>query len=147
MVDQPATTGKPVEFEPVHPARLEREWPVFAQILAPAVRQDPRQTLEGLHKRLAEGTDSLVSVSGGASGLIVLQVTSDLVLWTRYAAGFVDGGPKQRVATMRQVVERLETVARQAGCKEHRICGRDWSRIFPDYRPFEGQRNGLSKEL
>lgn len=136
-----------MDFEPVDVARIERDWPVISEILAPAVRQDPRQTMEGLHKRLAEGTDSLVAVRGGAQGLIVLQVTSDLVLWTRYAAGFVSGGPKQRVATMRQVVERLETVAREAGCKEHRICGRDWSRILPDYRPFEGQQNGLSKEL
>jgi hypothetical protein len=136
-----------MQFDPIEPSRIEAQWPVIAEILAPAVRQDPRQTLEGLHKRLAEGTDSLVGVSGEASGLIVIQVTTDLVLWTRYAAGFVAGGPKQRLRTIRQIAEHIETVAREAGCKEHRICGRDWSRILPDYRPFEGHRNGLSKEL
>jgi hypothetical protein len=136
-----------MQFDPVETSRIEAQWPVIAAILAPAVRQDPRQTLEGLHKRLAEGTDSLVAVSGEASGLIALQVTSDLVLWTRYAAGFVEGGPKQRLRTIREIVGHLETVARDAGCREHRICGRDWSRILPDYRPFEGHRNGLSKEL
>lgn len=136
-----------MQFDPIEPSRIEAQWPVIAEILAPAVRQDPRQTLEGLHKRLAEGADNLVSVSGEASGLIVLQVTTDLVLWTRYAAGFVEGGPKQRLRTLRHIVEHIETVAREVGCKEHRICGRDWSRILPDYRPFEGHRNGLSKEL
>jgi hypothetical protein len=136
-----------VQFEHVEPSRIERLWPVIAEILAPAVRNDPRQTMEGLHKRLASGADSLLEISGPGHCLMVLEVSSDLVCWTKYLAGTIEGGPKARVAIIREAVRRVETVARDAGCTEHRLCGRDWQRILPDYKPFEGRRNGLTKEL
>jgi hypothetical protein len=137
-----------MQFVHVDPARIEREWPVYAEILAPAVRSDPRQTLEGLRKRLAAGADSLLEVAGPGHCLIVLEVSSDLVCWTKYLAGTIEGGPKARLAIMRQAIEHIEAVARAAGCTEHRLCGRDsWARILPDYRPFEGHPNGLTKEL
>lgn len=136
-----------MQFVHVDPARIEREWPVIAEILAPAVREDPRQTLEGLHKRLAAGADSLLEITGPGHCLMVIRLSDDLVCWTKYLAGRIDGGPKARIALMRGAVRHLETVARDAGCIEHRICGRDWHRILPDYEPFDGLRNGLKKEL
>lgn len=103
--------------------------------------------MEGLRKRIANGADQLVEVGGEASGLIVLSVTGDLVCWTRYAGGVVTGGPKRRIKTIRAVMAWIEQAAKGAGCKQHRICGRDWSRLFPDYSPFEGFPNGMTKEL
>ena len=136
-----------MQFVHVEPSRIEAHWPVIADILAPAVRNDPRQTMEGLHKRLAAGADSLFEISGPGRCLLVLEVASDLVCWTKYLAGTIEGGPKARVALIRAAVEHIETVAKAAGCTEHRLCGRDWARILPDYKPFEGLRNGLTKEL
>ncbi len=136
-----------MQFEHVEPARIEREWPAIAEILAPAVQGDPKQTLEGLHKRLAAGADSLIEISGPGRCLLVLEVASDLVCWTKYLAGTIEGGPKARVAIIRAAVEHIETVAKAAGCTEHRLCGRDWARILPTYRPFDGHENGLMKEL
>jgi hypothetical protein len=136
-----------MQFVHVDPARIEREWPVIAEILAPAVRNDPRQTMEGLHKRLADGADSLLDITGPGRCLMVIELTNDLVCWTKYLAGNIEGGPKARVAIIRAAVRHLETVARDAGCTEHRLCGRDWQRILPDYQPFEGHQNGLKKEL
>jgi hypothetical protein len=136
-----------MQFVHVVPERIEAQWPVIAEILAPAVRGDPRQTLEGLHKRLAAGADSLLEISGPGRCLMVIELTNDLVCWTKYLAGTIEGGPKARLAIMRGAVRHIETVARNAGCIEHRLCGRDWSAILPDYRPFDGHPNGLSKEL
>lgn len=135
-----------MQFVHVDQARIEREWPVIAEILVPAVRHDPRQTLEGLHNRLARGADGLIEVTGPGRCLIVVDVTGD-AFWTKYLAGSIEGGPKARIAIMRQAIEHIETIARAAGCTEHRLCGRDWARILPDYEPFEGHRNGLRKGL
>jgi len=136
-----------MQFEHVEPARIERMWPVIAEILAPAVRNDPRQTMEGLHKRLASGADSLLAISGPGQCLMVIEVTSDLVCWTKYLAGSIEGGPKARIAIMRAAVRHLETVARDAGCIEHRLCGRDWQRILPEYTASDGHPNELRKVL
>ncbi len=136
-----------MQFVHVEPARIEREWPVIAEILAPAVRNDPTQTLEGLHKRLASGADSLLDISGPGRCLMVVEVTSDLVCWTKYLAGTIEGGPKARLAIMRAAVEHLETHARAAGCTEHRLCGRDWARVLPHYSAFDGHPNELRKVL
>jgi hypothetical protein len=136
-----------MQFEHVEPARIEREWPAIAEILAPAVRADPKQTLEGLHRRLGAGTDRLLHISGPGSALMVIEVTADLVCWVKYLAGHIEGGPRARVAIIRAGVDHIEAVARQAGCTEIKLCGRDWARILPDYSPFEGHRNGLRKGL
>jgi hypothetical protein len=61
--------------------------------------------------------------------------------------GHLDLGPKQWLRTLRGELTKLETIARDAGCEEMRIAGRDWSRVFPDYTPFDGVRNGLRKAL
>lgn len=103
--------------------------------------------MEGLHERLAASAESLLEITGPCHCLMVIEVTGDLVCWTKYLAGHIDGGPKARVAHIRGAVRHLETYARAAGCTEHRLCGRDWSRILPDYKPFDGHRNGLKKEL
>ncbi len=136
-----------MQFVHVDPARIEREWPAFAEILAPAVRQDPKQTIEGLHRRLAAGAESLLEITGPGHCLMVIELTNDLVCWTKYLAGHIEGGPKARIAIIRTAIEHIEAVAKAAGCTEHRLCGRDWSRLLPGYEPFVGFRNGLRKGL
>lgn len=136
-----------MQFEHVDTARIAQLWPVIAEILAPAVRADPSQTMEGLRNSLAEGSDRLLSISGPGHALMVIKVSSGLTCWIRYLAGNIEGGPKARVKTIRAAVQHLEAVAREAGCTEIQLCGRDWARILPDYEPCNGHPNGLRKGL
>ncbi len=134
-------------FTHVRPERIEAHWPAIAEILAPAMRNDPRQTMEGLHRRLAAGADSLLEITGPGRCLMVIEVDSEMACWTKYLAGNIEGGPRAKIEIIRGAVAHIERFAKEAGCASHRLCGRDWSRILPDYVPFEGYRNGLMKEL
>lgn len=48
---------------------------------------------------------------------------------------------------MRAEMAKLEQVAKDAGCVEMRLGGRDWSRVFPGYEFLMGVKNGLRKAL
>jgi hypothetical protein len=132
------------------PARIERDWPSLSERLWPAVRQDPTYNLAGLYQRLINGSACLFEVNDGASGLWVISLAEEgdnLIAWTTAIAGRIDGGPKRRLAEMRHALRALERTLKIAGVKAHRMCGRDYSRLFPDYQPYAGARNGLQKEL
>lgn len=129
---------------------IEAEWPDIAEFLWPAVRQDPTFSLRDLRWRLLNGFALAFEASEGAEGLWVVSLADEdgkLVAWTTAIAGKIEGGPKARIAAMRGAVLALEETLKQAGVKAHRICGRDYSRLFPDYVPYAGYRNGLTKEL
>ena len=58
--------------------------------------------------------------------------------------------PKAWLQTVRAEMVRLEHIARQAGCKEMRIEGRDWSRVLAGmgYGPWgSGEGHALRKVL
>jgi hypothetical protein len=56
--------------------------------------------------------------------------------------------PKAWLRAVRAEMTKLETIARDAGCAEMRIAGRDWSRVLPDYEPLPGGKpNRLRKRL
>lgn len=132
-------------------ARIDREWEAIEARLQPALVQDPDFDLTALYGRLLDGTALLFEVSDGAAGLWVVSISEEgfdnLVAWTTAIAGQIDGGPKLRLAAMRHAVAALETTLKQAGVKAHRICGRYWGRVLPDYAPLPGFKNGLQKEL
>lgn len=133
----------------MEPARIARLWPVMAELLWPAVRQDPTYSLTGLYSRLMDGSALAFEAGEGAAGLWIVSLGDDdgLVAWTTAIVGKIDGGPKQRIRTMREAVAALEETLKQAGVRAHRICGRDYSRLLPDYVPYLGARNGLEKVL
>lgn len=128
-------------------ARIDREWEAIEARLQPALAHDPEFDLTALYGRALDGSTLIFEVADGAQGLWVVSISDDdgLVAWTTAIAGQIEGGPKQRLASMRHAVAALETTLKQAGVKAHRICGRDWSKVLPDYTPFEGARNGLEK--
>lgn len=135
---------------PVPKERIEAEWGAIAEALWPALRQDPSFSVQGLYNRLMDGSSLLFEASEGASGYWVVSIDmdgDDMVAWTTAIAGKIDGGPKKRVETIRQAVTALEQTLVNAGVTAHRICGRDWSLVLPQYLPFEGARNGLQKRL
>lgn len=131
-------------------AQIDRNWDVIAEALRPALAYDPGFDLTELYARLLGGSSLLFLASGGAEGFLVVSVDGegdDLIASTIAVAGRVIGGPKERLAFMRQSIRAIEDVARIAGCAAHRICGRDYSRFFPEYRRFDGALNGLEKRL
>jgi hypothetical protein len=83
-------------------------------------------------------------------GLVTLEIYAEdnrMVCGIYEIEGRLDERPKQWLRTMRAELEKLEGIARDAGCEEMRIAGRDWSRVFPGYTPFDGAENGLRKAL
>jgi len=131
-------------------AQIDRNWDAIVEMLAPALRHDPEFDMDGLYGRLMDRSSLLFHGSDGAEGLLVVSVDDeggDLIASTIAIAGRFIGGPKARLGLMRQGIRAIEDVARIAGCKEHRIAGRDYSRFFSDYEPLHGPRNGLTKRL
>lgn len=61
--------------------------------------------------------------------------------------GTIDLPPKAYVRAVREEVTKIEALARDAGCEEMRIAGRDWSRLVTGYEPFPALENGLRKDL
>lgn len=64
--------------------------------------------------------------------------------------GKINMPPRAWVAAIREELGKLERVARDHGCVELRVAGRDWSRILPDYERMTDApevRNGLRKAL
>lgn len=57
--------------------------------------------------------------------------------------------PKAWLRVVRREMRELERIAREAGCAEMRVSGRDWSSILTDYEPMNAPtvRNGLRKAL
>lgn len=130
--------------------RIEAEWGAIAEALWPALRQDPTFSVSGLYSRLADGSALLFEVTGEANGYwaVSLDVDGDnMVAWTTAIAGKIEGGPKQRVKTIRKMADAMERTLVNAGVTAHRICGRDWSRMLTGYIPYEGAKNGLEKRL
>jgi hypothetical protein len=52
------------------------------------------------------------------------------------------------LTSVRREMKTIETLARDAGCVEMRLAGRDWSRVHTDYEPLPGDKpNRLRKRL
>lgn len=63
-------------------------------------------------------------------------------------SGTISLGPKAWLKAVRDEIWKLERIARQAGCTEMRIEGRDWSRVLPGYSHWPaGEGHGLRKVL
>ena len=127
-------------------ARIDRDWGAMEAALASAVAHSPGYNLTELYGALLDGYALAFEVSGDAKGLWIVSLDGD-VAWTTAIAGKIEGGPKQRLATIRHAVSSLEAVLSNNGFKTHRICGRDWSAILPEYKPYAGARNGIEKRL
>lgn len=64
--------------------------------------------------------------------------------------GKISLGPRAWLTAVREEVRKLETIARNAGCAELRVAGRNWQKILPDYERMTDApdvRNGLRKRL
>jgi hypothetical protein len=92
----------------------------------------------------------VLSCLGGTATVVfeIYEEDGELICGLQQLKGRFDLKPKAWLRTMRAEMTKLESIARQAGCAEMRIAGRDWSRVFPDYEPLPGGRpNRLRKRL
>lgn len=55
--------------------------------------------------------------------------------------------PKKWLQAIRAELKIIEGIARDAGCAEMRLAGRNWSRVLTDYEPLPGIENRLRKVL
>lgn len=55
--------------------------------------------------------------------------------------------PKQWLRVVREQMRLIEQMAKESGVTEMRVAGRNWSRVLPDYEPFDEVPNGLRKRL
>ena len=108
-------------------------WHWISALLESSVRADPLMTMADLYSSLIYGPDLVMRVHGWADGVMVFEVTGDGVLWVKYAAGRVLGGPKARLVAIRENMADIEAVAQSIGCSEVRVCGRDWHSVLTDY--------------
>lgn len=134
---------------PLTKDQVRNGWPWLSALLYQCVRQDPALTMAEVYAGLVNGPDLAVTPHGWAEGVMVFEITPERVLWIKYVAGRVAGGPKARVAAIREAMESIERVAANAGCCEVRVCGRDWSSVLTEYEliPHAPEPNLLRKVL
>jgi hypothetical protein len=85
----------------------------------------------------------------GAAALILEIYEEDgrVICGIYQMAAKIDLPPKQWLHLVRSGMAFVEQKARESGATEMRVAGRDWSRVLPDYEPFDGVKNGLRKVL
>lgn len=86
-----------------------------------------------------EGTVTMV--------LQVFEENGEHICGIRNLFGTIHAPPKAWIAAVREEVAKIATLAKDAGCSELRIAGRDWSRVLPDFEECEGLTNGIRKRL
>jgi hypothetical protein len=92
----------------------------------------------------------LLSCPGGTATVVfeLYEEGGETVCGLRNLEGRFNLPPKAWLRTVRAEIGTLERIARDAGCAEMRVAGRDWSRVLPDYEPLPGGKpNRLRKRL
>lgn len=79
--------------------------------------------------------------------LEVFEEDTGLICSIRKIRGRIDLRPRAWVRAVREELEKLEGIAKAAGCNEMRLGGRKWSRVLSNYEPLAGVKNGLRKAL
>lgn len=76
----------------------------------------------------------------------IYEEDGDLICGLLDMEGSFDRGTLVTVA--RREMKNIEALARNAGCSEMRVAGRNWSRVLTDYQPLPGDiPNRLRKRL
>lgn len=132
--------------------RIEAEWPVIAELMAPALAFTPSgATVDQFRADLDSGALSIVGGDAqGARGYLAFQLfeeDGERCCFASYFAGSVDGGPRQMIRTMRALMAAFEASCREAGVVRVLIGGRDWGRVFPDYELTGDVPNRRQKRL
>lgn len=123
------------------PAEVQRCWPWLSRLLAPAFEVDGDIDPDRVRQMLVGGALGLATVHlPNAAGVAIIHpgtFDGKYGVWITHIAGQVKGGPKLWLRTMRAIMDHFVSKAREAGCAEVRIGGRDYTRVFPDFERFD----------
>ena len=92
----------------------------------------------------------VLSCPGGTATVLfeVYEEDGKMICGLQQLRGQFNLPPKAWLRTIRAEMTKLERIAKDAGCAEMRLAGRDWSRVLPDYEPLPGGKpNRLRKRL
>ena len=79
--------------------------------------------------------------------LEVFEEDGEVICGLRWLEGMIVIGGKSLFRAFVEELAEIEKRAKAAGCREIRHSGDLRSRLFPDYQPKPGLRNGLYKRL
>ncbi len=134
---------------PVPPERIPHEWGAIAQLILPSIKGNATEMQ--LFKSLITGKSQAVWLtSQRVRAAMILEVKpfdGVLCCFVGYVGGKYQCGPKAFVRFVRGVMQTIEEKAKEIGCDEIRLGGRDWSSVLPDYASFDGMANGLRKAI
>lgn len=125
-------------LERLPPSRVLYEWDAIGRALAPAIKAGEPISLDEVRLSLLSGRFDGWKVSRVGDVYVVTwrALTRDgdrPAMWVLFAGGRMFGGPKRRLAAMRDVLRLFEDEARWRRCAEMRIEDRDWSLVATDY--------------
>lgn len=138
-------------FRQIDRQEIWARWHTLGPALQPAVDFAPQVSLAGVLDKLMIGQAAMLEVRSAAiDGVVVIEIIQEndlMICWASYIAGHIDLPPKAWLRAMRTIMGELERLARNSGCYAVRIGGRNYEKIFPDYRPFDDVPNRLQKVL
>lgn len=91
-----------------------------------------------------------IVVPGVGAAALVLEIYDEdgqRVCGIYQMAGKINLPPKAWLRLVREHLAIIEQKCRESGVTEMRLAGRHWSRVLPDYEPYDGPKNGLRKIL
>lgn len=127
----------------MEPDRIAAEWHRIGPLLAPAIAHDGKRDEEHAFTDLMTGTLEAFDVEIiGGRGVVVTSTgltvtTNQRCCWIVYIGGSISGSRRQWLGRVRMGMRYFEHLARQDGCVEMRVEGRDWSRVLTDYEPLD----------
>lgn len=145
-----------VDVRRIEISEIPRNWHWIAQLLKPAVciEKTPAAAdaeLSRVERSLVAGSMGIASLHyPNCAGLVVIQpglYDGISALWLSYIVGRLKAGPKQWLRVIRSIAAHFERMAKEAGCSEVRIGGRNWAPVLPGYERFDGQPFRLRKVL
>lgn len=135
-------------FVPIAKERIPFEWERIVALIGKAIAHDKNATPLDVYAWLTSGCSEAfrVEIPGRVDGLAV-TTTEGNVCWINYVGGRIDGGPRSFIRAARDVVDGIEALARDVGCTELRLGGRNWSRVFPEWERFDPQYPNRIRKL
>lgn len=139
-----------MQVEIMEPSEVQASWHWIGPLLAPAIALDPLKDEGDVLALIESGGMQALRVSGGADGIVVIQVADEpqgRVLYLSYAAGSIEGGPKERLHKMHRFERALIAEARRMGCVEIQGGGRRWHKVLQGWEPDGGEGISLRKAV
>lgn len=124
-------------FVPIARERIPSEWERIIALIGPAIEHDKNATPLDVYAWLTSGRSEAFWIGHEHAKGVGVTTTEGDVCWLNYVGGTMTSSPRKFIRAARVVVHDLADLAREQGCTELRLGGRDWSRVFPDWEHFD----------